>query len=232
MDHSNVDVNVAQEGEGANSEFDDHITENGKRYTLPYRMIKQVTFTNIRKEELVDIPHAARLQYRLMLLEPVIKARVDYTKSKIVVIYNPREAENIREKMSLDELRDFLSKQGVNSISADNTLEEDYDYKKQLYDYAYTPPSIRERPPYGYTIEEWKGMKPEWERKMVKAEVEKQEKFRKFQEGYLEANPEIVAVVEPGYKPSGVVAGPGFFGRIFGGRKAQKKDKGFWFHGV
>jgi len=231
MDHSNVDVNVAQEGEGVNSEFDDHITENGKRYTLPYRMIKQVTFTNIRKEELVDIPHAARLQYRLMLLEPVIKARVDYTKSKIVVIYNPREAENIREKMSLEELRNFLSKQGVNSISEENTLEEDYDYKKQLYDYAYTPPSIRERAPYGYTIEEWKGMKPEWEKKMAKTEVEKQEKFRKFQEGYLEANPEIVAVVEPGYKPSGVAAGSGFFGRIFG-KKAQKKDKGFWLHGV
>ncbi len=230
MDHSNVDVSVAQEEEHKSSNFDYHITENGKQYTVPYRMIKQVTFTNLKREELIDIPHAARLQYRLMLLEPVIKARVDFTKSRMIVIYNPREADNMREKMSLEELIDFLSKQGINVVS-DSALVEDYDYKRQLYDYAYNPPSIRERAPYGYTMDEWKNMKPEWEEKMKKSESEKKLKFRKFQEGYLEANPEIVEKVEPGYKPKTVVVKAGFLSGIFGKRKAQK-DKGFWFHGV
>ncbi len=229
MDHSNVDVNIAQE-EKASSDFDYHITEDGKQYTVPYRMVKQVTFTNLKKEELIDIPHAARLQYRLMLLEPVIKARVDFTKLRMIVIYNPREADNIREKMSLDEVKDFLAKQGVN-VDVENTIEADYDYKKQLYDYAYNPPSIRERAPYGYTIDEWKHMKPEWEEKMKKVDVEKKDKFRKFQEGYLDANPEIVAKVEPGYKPKESVVKAGIFGKIFGKKKAQK-EKGFWFHGV
>jgi len=220
MDHSNVDVNVTREGEKADSDFDYHITEDGKQYTVPYRIIKQVTFTNLKRGELVDIPHAARLQYRLMLLEPVIKAWVDYTKSKIVVIYNPREAENLREKMSFEELRDFLSKQGVN-VSTDNMHEEDYDYKKRLYDYAYSSPSVRESAPYSYTVEEWRSMKPEWEEKLKKGELEKKEKFRKFQESYLKANPDVVEKVEPGYKPKGTVKAD-FFGRVFRGEKAQK----------
>jgi hypothetical protein len=218
MDHSNVDVDVTREEEKAGLGFDYHITEDGKQYTLPYRIIKQVTFTNLKIGELVDIPHAARLQYRLMLLEPVIKAWVDYTKSKIVVIYNPREAKNLREKMSLEELRDFLSKQGVN-VSTDTMHEEDYDYKRRLYDYAYSSPSVRESAPYSYTVEEWRGMKPEWEEKMKKGEFEKKEKFRKFQEGYLEANPDVVEKVEPGYKPKGTVK-VGLFGRILGGKEA------------
>jgi hypothetical protein len=228
MDHSNVDVKVKQE-EKKESEFEYQIVENGKIYTVPYRMIKRVTFTNIKKDELVDIPHAARLQYRLMLLEPVIKATVDFTKLKIMVIYNPRTANNNREKMSLEELQEFLVKQGVHTD--EKYLEErDYDYKKELYDYAYTPPSIRERAPYGYTMEEWKSMKPEWEKKMVKGEIEKQEKYKKFQESFLEENPEMAAKIDPNYKPAATVKATGFFGRIFG--KKQKKEKGFWFHGV
>lgn len=224
-----MDVKIEQEEKEAN--FDYRIVEDGKIYTLPYRIIKQVTFTSLKKEELIDIPHAARLQYRLMLLEPVIKARVDFTKSKMIVIYNPRGAENMREKMSLEELKDFLAKQGVN-VSDEHTVEEDYDYKKQLYDYAYNPPSIRERAPYGYTQDEWKGMKDEWQEKMKNGEIEKQEKYRKFQESYLAENPEIAARIVPGYKPKEAIAvKQTFFGKLFGKREA-KKEKGFWFHGV
>lgn len=222
-------MTVAQGESGKQSNFDYRIVEDGKVYTVPYRMIRQVTFTNLKREELIDIPHAARLQYRLMLLEPVIKARVDFTKSRMVVIYNPRDADNMREKMSLEELIEFLSKQGV-TVTEENTLEENYDYKKQLYDYAYNPPSIRERAPYGYTTAEWKKMKPEWEVKMAEGEVKKQEKFRKFQEGYLEANPEIANIVVADYKPKDN-ANKSFFGKLFGKKKAQK-EKGFWFHGV
>jgi hypothetical protein len=231
MDHSNVDVKVEQQEK--ESSFNYRIIEDGESYTVPYRTIKQVTFTDLKKEELIDIPHAARLQYRLMLLDPVIKARIDFTKLRMIVIYNPREADNMREKMSLEELKDFLSKQGVN-VSEEHTILEDYDYKRQLYDYAYNPPSIRERAPYGYTKEEWNGkMKAEWQEKMKKGEVEKQEKYKKFREGYLAEYPEMAEVMEPGYKPKeSVVIKQTFLGKLFGKKKQTKKEKGFWFHGV
>jgi hypothetical protein len=74
MDHSNVDVKVEQQEK--ESSFNYRIIEDGESYTVPYRTIKQVTFTDLKKEELIDIPHAARLQYRLMLLDPVIKAKI------------------------------------------------------------------------------------------------------------------------------------------------------------
>jgi hypothetical protein len=230
MDHSNVDVDIKQE-ETVNSSSDSaYITENGKQYRVPYRVIKQVIFTGLSKEELIDIPHAARLQYRLMLLDPVIKARVDFTKLKISVIYNPREADNLKEKISLEELTDFLSKQGVN-VKSENTVLEDYDYYKDLYSYAYNPPSIRERAPYGYTKEEWQAMKPEYEKKLKESEAGKHEKFRKFQEGYVESlDPEIAAKVVEGYKPKPVHKLT-LTEKIFG-RKKEDKGKGFWFHGV
>lgn len=231
MDHSNVDVGIKQDENGANSSFDSYVVEDGKRYRVPYRMIKMVTFTNVDRQELIDIPHAARLQYRLMLLEPVIKARVDFTKSKITVIYNHREADNIREKMSLEELEEFLLKQGVR-VSAEHTVVEDYDYYRSFYSYAYNPPSIREHPPYGYNMEQWKAMKDRWDRKMEEGEREKYENFKKFQESYLEDNPEIASKIVEGYKPN-VTAKKAdtVFGRIFGNKK-KKNEKGFWFHGI
>lgn len=228
MDHSNVDVKIKQE-EKTEDNFDAYITEDGKHYRVPYRIIKIVTFTNLKREELIDIPHAARLQYRLMLLDPVIKARVDFTKSKITIIYNPREAANIREKISLEELKEFLLKQGVN-VGPDNTKVEDYDYYKELYSYAYNPPSIRERAPYGYTMVEWKTMKPEWEKKMKEGEIKKREKHIKFQEGYLEANPDIAQKIVEGYRPKEEKVT--FLGKIFGKKRRNEKEKGFWFHGV
>lgn len=232
MDHSNVDVKVKQDDKDkASAEYDDYIDENGKRYRVPYRMIKKVTFTDLKKEELIDIPHAARLQYRLMLMDPVIKATVDFTKLKIAVLYNPREADNIREKISLDELKEFLSKQGVH-VENEHTNLEDYDYYKNLYTYAYTPPEIRERAPYAYSMDEWKKMKPEFEVKMKENEIKKQEKFRKFQENYLDSNPEMAPKLVEGYKPKPAsVARKTFFDKLFGKKKAEK-EKGFWFHGV
>jgi hypothetical protein len=227
MDRSNVDTNIKQE-ESAGSDYNSYVVEDGKQYRVPYKMINKVTFTGLKKEELIDIPHAARLQYRLMLLDPVIKARVDFTKLKIVVIYNPRGADNIKEKISLEELKEFLTKQGVN-VSDASTKVEDYDYYKELYSYAYNPPSIRERAPYGYTMEQWKSMKPEWEKKMKDGEIEKQVKFKKFQEGYLDANPEMAPKIVEGYKQKS--ENITFLKRIFG-KKKKGNEKGFWFHGV
>ena len=231
MDHSNVDVEVKQADSTGAPEYDDYVIEDGKQFRVPYKMIKKVTFTNVNKEELIDIPHAARLQYRLMLMDPVLKATVDFTKAKIAILYNHREAQNQKEKISVDELKEFLAKQGVN-VYSEHTLVEDYDYYKNLYTYAYTPPSIRERAPYAYTMDEWKKMKPEWEEKMKVSEIEKKEKFKKFQEGYLETVPEMAPVIVEGYKPKpAAVIKKTFFGKLFG-KKEQKRDKGFWFHGM
>ncbi|EQD50001.1 hypothetical protein B2A_07454, partial [mine drainage metagenome] len=90
------------------------IVEDGKKFRLPYKIIKQVVFSNVSKADMIDQEHAARLQYRLLLLEPVIKAYVEFQKGRITVIYNPAGADNIREKMSLDDIIAFLAKEGVN----------------------------------------------------------------------------------------------------------------------
>jgi hypothetical protein len=227
MDHNNVDVSIqqAQKAEG----YDEYVVEDGKRYRIPYKMVKKVTFTDLKKDELIDIPHAARLQYRLMLMDPIIKATVDFTKLKISILFNPREADNIREKMSLEEIKEFLVKQGVN-VDSEHTLLEDYDYYKNLYSYAYTPPSIRERAPYAYSMDEWKKLKPEWEIKQKEGEIEKQVKFKKFQDGYLETIPDVAAQVDPTFKPKEEKVS--FFGKVLGKKKETKKEKGFWFHGM
>lgn len=210
-----------------NDGFDPYIEEDGKRYMVPYHMIKKVVFENIDKKELIDIPHAARLQYRLMLMDPVIKASVDFTKAKITVIYNHAGSDNNKEKISLEELNAFLAKEGVMTHPSYTTLE-DYDYYKNFYSYAYNPAKIRERAPYGYTMEQWQKMKPEWKEKMKNSEIAKREKFRNFQEAYLDSNPAAAKVIEPGHKPK--KAKLTLKERIFG--RNNGNGKGFWFHGM
>lgn len=238
MDHSsgggNNSAAETQVSSDANSSFDPYVTSaDGNQYRVPYHMIKKAIFTDVSKREMVDIPHAARLQYRLMLKDPIIKATVDFTKSKITVIYNPDTADNLKEKISLDKLIEFLAGEGIN-INRGNVEIQDYDYVKNLYDYAYMPPKIRERIPYGYTKEQWEKLKPEWEQKMKDSEAFKKEKLRKFRENYLESNPEMAAKIDPNFKPA-QVRPVGFFGKLMGkDKKKDKKDgeKGFWFHGI
>jgi len=159
---------------------------------MPYRKIKMVTFTNIKKEEIKDIPHAARLQYRLMLLDAVIKARVNYAKGQISIIYNPVGADNIREKISLDELISFLEHEGVH-VDKNNMKDEDFDYVKEFYSYAFNPKVIREHPPYGMSNEEWKVRKAELEKEAKEVEEKKLKKFREWQEKYKEEHKDILA---------------------------------------
>ena len=229
MDKGNFSVDIKQE-QGKQSDFNSLVTEDGRQYHVPYKIVKKVTFSNLRKEELIDIPHAARLQYRLMLLDPIIKARVDFTKQRIIVIYNPRTADNIKEKISLDELIQILAKEGVHAEPA-HTEDSDYDYYHEFYSYAYNPSRIRERPPYGYSADEWKNMKAEYESKMAVADVEKRAKFKAFQDGYLGSHPEMAEKIVPGYKPP-IEAKQSFFAKLFSKKKKQEKEKGFWFHGV
>ncbi len=131
-----------------------YITENGVKVRLPYRMIKKVTITGLDQKELIDIPHTARLQYRLLLFDAVIKAKIEFVKKRMYIIYNNPEADNAKEKMSLQQLTDFLAKEGVH-IKPESTKVEDYDYYKQYYSTTFFPESIREAPPYGWTREQW-----------------------------------------------------------------------------
>ena len=128
MDHGNFTSTVSQdEVRKENAEFNQYVEEDGKKFRVPYRIIKKATFSNVSRKELIDIPHAARLQYRLMLLDPILKARVDFTRGRIIVLYNPKSSDNNKEKMSLDELVEILASQGVH-IDRNGIEDIDYDY--------------------------------------------------------------------------------------------------------
>ena len=207
---------------------DDYITDDGgNRFRMPYRIIKEVVFSGLSQREMVDPQHAARLQYRLSIMEPIIKASVNFAKGRITVIYNPKGAKNRREQISQQELIDALARDGVH-VDTGKISERDYDYVKEFYSYAYFSPTIREHPPYGYTKEEWGKMKGTWDEKMQKMSEEKLAKFHEWQKEYdasmaEQENPRPVQKLTLKDRILGRKKGP-----------AAKKggEKGFWFHGV
>jgi hypothetical protein len=156
----------AEEGQKGEMEW---LDEDGKKFRMPYRMIKEVTFSDLDTKELKDIPYCARLQYRLMLMDSVLKAKVAFHKRFITIIYNPVGATNIKEKISMEQLVQFLANEGVH-VKPEKTAERDYDYYREFYQYAYFPPVIREAPPYGWTREEWKAEKVRKEREAHRLE--------------------------------------------------------------
>ncbi len=207
---------------------DDCITDDqGNRYRMPYRMIKEVVFSGVDQKGMVDPQHAARLQYRLSIMDPIIKASVNFAKSRITIIYNPKGAKNRREQISQQELIEVLAKEGV-TIDPARISERDYDYVKEFYSYAYFSPKIREHPPYGYTKEEWERMKGSWDEKMQRMSEEKLVKFHEWQKEYAASMAE-----QENPKPAQKLT---LKDRILGRKKgpAAKKggEKGFWFHGV
>lgn len=206
-------------------EYNDKITEDGKEYRVPYRVVKEIVFRNVSKEDMIDIEHAARLQYRLMLMDAVLRAKVEFNHGIITIVYNNPEAENRKEKVSKEELIGFLAKEGVH-VDAGSAQERDFDYYKEMYSYQFNPPVIRERPPYGYSQEEWKRMKPEWEAKKAEYEKKKWEKFRAYQDSYLEKHPELAAEMGVEVKQRKMTLSEKIFG------KKGKDEKGFWFHGA
>ena len=210
--------------------YDEYVMENGKKFRVPYKKVRQVVFNNLKKEELVDQEHAARLQYRLMLLDSVLFAKVEFATRKITLTYNPEGAENSKEKIALQGLMGFLAKEGVHA-PAEGIEERDVDYYKENYSYHYNPPSIREHPPYGYTLEEWRnGMKQEYEGKKDMYDKEKSDKFHEFQREYLGEHPELAT--ELGIKVEAEKEDKGLLGKVFKKKKAKNSEKGFWFHGV
>ena len=208
-------------------DYDDKVVENGVAFRVPYKMIKETTFSNLSRNELIDIEHATRLQYRLMLLDAVLKARVEFVKNRIVVIYNHAGAENRKPKISVDQLIEFLAKEGVH-VDRTSISTADYDYYKNIYSYQFNPPSIRETQPYGWNREEWHKMKGKYATKQEEYNQKKAEAHRRFQDEYLAEHPELAKEmgVEVKQERQGMLA------KIFGKKQSKKQDKGFWFHGM
>ena len=162
MDHRETnDVNAYEKDLKNEDIYDEYVTIDGKQFRIPYKVVKEVTFSDVKKEELISIENSGRLQYRFMLLEPVLRAKVEFTKGKITVVYNPTTAKNRKEKMSREDIIKFLDTEGVH-VSNCPISERDFDYFVEMYSYQFDPPSIRERPPYGYTAAEWRSMKNEY----------------------------------------------------------------------
>lgn len=208
-------------------QYDDKITENGKEYRIPFKMVKQVVFSNIRRDELLDLEHSARLQYRLLLMDSVLKAKVEFAKLKITVVFNPTDAINRKEKIDIEGLINFLASEGV-TVDKAHIETTDFDYYKEMYAYQFDPATIREHPPYSYTKEQWVKMKADWEKNSKEYEAEKVQKFHEWQDSYLEQHPELAA--EMGIKLQ-EKRKPTLKERIFG-KKKSKNEKGYWFHGA
>ncbi len=226
-DHNEQNVyqkELEEQLSGSQVIYNDQVTIDGKQYRVPYGMVKEIEFSDVPKEGMMDMEHAARLQYRLMLQEPVLRAKVEFVKQKITIVYNPTEAKNNKPKISREELVSFLSKEGVR-IDPTHFSEKDFDYLKEMYSYQFNPPSIRERPPYGYTISEWKRMRDKYNSDTEKGKEESQKKFKEWQDSYAAEHSEILSD-----KVSAKHRNPSIREKLFG--KKKKGEKGFWFHGV
>ena len=204
-----------------------YIEEDGNLYRVPYRIVKKVIFTDVNRKELKDIPHAARLQYRLMLNDAILKAIVQFSRGRIIIIYNPKSADNLKEKIDLEEIISFLAGEGVN-VQKEKAIDEDFDYYKDFYSYAFKPKQIREHAPYGYSLEEWRKMKPDWEARLAEGKKKSREKFEQWQQNYLEDHPELA--VELGIEVKKPETRKSLFG--LGKKKHKSGEKGFWFHGA
>ena len=182
--HSNTDKEQGPEQKIDKKQLEeDYINEDGALFRVPYRMIKKVTFSGLKKSDLIDQPHAARLQYRLLLHDEIIKAYVDHRDQSIMIIFNPKGADNLRKKSSLEDIIALLAGEGIH-IDKTKMNETDFDYYKELYSRMFNPVSVRENPPYGFSLYEWRGMKPKWKLKRELEEKKKLEKFRAWQKNY------------------------------------------------
>jgi hypothetical protein len=229
LDHREIqqESGFVRDLKSANKEeyIDYSIEESGKSYRIPYKMVREMTITNIDKTELKDIPHTARVQYRLLLLDAVLKAKIEFIRGKATLTYNPVGEANSKEKMSRDDVIRFFAEQGVH-IDPKNIVERDVDYIEEIYKPQFDPAQIREHAPYGYTREEWKRMKPDYIKKTIEGEQKKQEKFHAWQDSYISRYPEMA-------KEYGISADKpkkkGLLARLTG---RDRSEKGYWFHGV
>lgn len=206
--------------------YNDQVLIDGKPYRVPYKIIKEIEFSDVSKDQLIDMEHAARLQYRLMLQESVIRAKVEFVKRKITIVYNPIGAENNKPKSTKEDLISFMEGEGV-KVDINKMNERDFDYFKEMYTYQFNPPSIRERPPYGYTMDEWRKMRDEYNKKAAEGREKSYQKFKEWQDSYASMHPNVLgeSISSTAVKKKGLTE------RIFG-KKKKEGEKGFWFHGV
>ncbi|MGC8709997.1 MAG: hypothetical protein ACP5RF_00045 [Candidatus Micrarchaeia archaeon] len=115
---------------------------------IPYKKIVHAVIS-VDKKGLVDVPHAARLQYRLLLNDAIIKAKVSFAKGSIELYYNKKGAENELPKISLDGIIALLKENGVEP-KENGIKEEEVEYKDTLYNYAFEPKEIKKAKPYGW----------------------------------------------------------------------------------
>jgi hypothetical protein len=181
----------SENGGAASSALGEYIEDKGGKYMIPYRRVRQVVFAGVSGEELGDQAHAARLQYRLMLMEPVLMAAVDFDSLTIRITYNPEDATNRSEKISLKGLIGFLSSEGVH-VDSGKAESKEVDYYTEIYKYYHDPKVLREHPPYGYTLDEWgNGMKAKYEKDMIVAEKKKLDEWRAWQAEFEDEHPEL-----------------------------------------
>ncbi len=181
------------EGQGSAEKAanDEYVTDGGGKRMVPYRKVRQAVFSGVSIGELADPEHAARLQYRLILMEPVLIASVDFEGRKISVVYNPEDAANRNEKISLQGIVGFLASEGVH-VDAGKAETREIDYYAEIYGYYHNPKALRERPPYGYTLDEWdNGMKERYEKNMSSAERKKMQKWHEWQAEFEKEHPEL-----------------------------------------
>ena len=212
---------------------DETVEFEGKSFRIPFRFLKEIVFSDIDQAELKDIEHSARLQYRLLLLDPVLRAKVEFTKRRITVTYNPPEATNRKEKISKAKIIEFLAKEGV-KVDEKEVSERAVDYFEEIYKAQFKPAVIREHAPYGYTLDEWKSMKPAWEKKQQTAVKAKYKKFKEWQDSYLAQHEELAK--EFGYVAKASEA-DSEESKKEGTEKEGKErknegEKGFWFYGM
>jgi hypothetical protein len=115
---------------------------------VPYKKIVHAEI-KVDKSRLIDIPHAARLQYRLLLNDAIIKAKVSFTKGSIELYYNKEGSDNEMPKVSLENVLTLLKENGVEP-QKDGINEKEVDYKDTLYNYAFKPKEIKRAKPYGW----------------------------------------------------------------------------------
>ena len=214
---------------GKEEYIDYSITEDGKSYRIPYKMVREMTITNLDKAELKDIPHSARLQYRLLLMDSILKAKIEFIRGKATITYNPIGEANSKEKISREQIFEFMRNEGVN-VDPGSVAEREVDYINEIYRYQFDPKQIREHAPYSYSREEWKKMKPDYIKKMKAGEALKKEKFSKWQESYIRRFPEIAKEYGINVEEEQKHAKKSILSRIKG--KDKKNEKGFWFHGI
>lgn len=212
------------EESGNDAKYNDKIVEeDGNTYRMPYRKVREAVFLGVSKQELIDMPHAARLQYRLMLMDSVLRADVEFVKQSITVVYNPDSAENRKEKTSLDGLVGFLAKEGVH-VDTSNIKEREFDYYEEIYKTQFNPKEIRDHPPYGVSREQWEKMKPGWDEKVKEYNKSKLQSFHEWQDEYALEHPETLGTQTSAENKR---KGLGIFSK-----KKKQQNKGFWFHGA